>query len=84
MVEAGKYQVAGQLVFNKFEIRNELIEMLSTYSEVKKAAKLIKMFKLKVSDFPKVKVLLVMFCMRYYLGNYLFNKPDETHYMQLC
>ena len=49
--------------------------MMSTNALAKHAAKILKKFKLNVSEFPELHERLQKNAMRYYLGQYLYSKP---------
>ena len=56
---------------------------MSTNDRVKKAANLIKDFRLNIDDFPLVKERIMKNSMRFFLGRYLYKKKNHADFMTL-
>ena len=65
------------------ELRIYLINSLSTNENSKHAASLIKEYKYDIEEFPDVKERLMKSSMRYYLGRFLFKKPNQEEFISL-
>lgn len=60
-----------------------MIGLLSTNANAKVAADIIKEFKFNPEEFPEVKERLMKATMRYYLGKFLYKKPENEEFMSL-
>jgi len=70
LVDMNKVETAKLLILNDEPMKIELIRVLCTNENVKKAAALIKEFKINIDDFPELKERLMKKCMRHYLSRH--------------
>ena len=83
LVDLNKLETAKLLIQNNDELKKELIRLLSTNENCKKATQLVKDFKMKIDDFPELKERIMKNSMRYYLGRNLYKKQNQTDFMSL-
>lgn len=74
LVDMNKLETAKLLIQHDDNLKIELIRALSTNDNCKKAAGLIKDFRMNIDDFPEVKERILKNSMRYFLGRNLYKK----------
>lgn len=77
LVDMNKTETAKLLIANDDSLKLELIKALSTNDNIKKAAALIKDFRMNIDDFPEVKERIMKNSMRYFLGRNLYKKSNQ-------
>jgi len=83
LIDLNKINVAEIYVENQPEMRDFLIESLTTNEHAKKAAGIIERFNLNIDNYPGVKERLMKGTTRYYLGRFLYQKKSSADYMSL-
>ena len=76
LVDSNKLETAKLLVQHDEKLKTQLIVSLSTNDNCKKAAQLIKDFRMNIDDFPEVKERIMKNSMRYFLGRNLYKKSN--------
>jgi hypothetical protein len=76
LCDAQKLETAKLLVMHDDKLKIELIQSLATNDNCKKAASLIKDFRMNMDDFPEVKERIMKNSMRYFLGRNLYKKSN--------
>jgi hypothetical protein len=83
LVDQNKITTAKLLIDDKKDLALHLISLLSTNTNIKIAAQIIKEFKFDINEFPEVKERLMKNSMRYYLGRFLYKKPEHEDFLSL-
>mgnify|MGYP006899620388 CR=1 FL=1 len=76
LVDMNKLETAKLLISNDDKLKLELIRALSTNDNAKKAAQLVKDFRLNMDDFPELKERILKNSMRYFLGRNLYKNSN--------
>jgi len=77
LADSNKFETAKLLIQHDDKLKIELIKALSTNDNSKKAAALIKDFRLNMDDFPELKERIMKNSMRYFLGRNLYKKSNQ-------
>lgn len=83
LVDANKLETAKLLCQNEDKLKTDLIRALSNNDNIKKAAALIKDFRMNIDDFPEVKERIMKNSMRYFLGRNLYKKSNQQDFLTL-
>jgi hypothetical protein len=83
LAEANRLPIAKMICRSDKELRDHLINCLTTNENCKGAATIIKEFRLDINDYPEVKERMLKASCRYYIGLYLYKKPGDADYMSL-
>jgi hypothetical protein len=83
LIDINKLETAKLLIQHDDNLKKELIRALSTNDNVKKAAQLIKDFRMNIDDFPEAKERLMKQSMRYFLGRNLYKKSNQQDFLTL-
>jgi hypothetical protein len=83
LIDLKQTETATLLIADSPDLKVELIKSLATNDNCKKAAKLIKDFKLDPADFPEVKERLMKTSTRYFLSRNMYKKSDSNDYISL-
>lgn len=83
LVDQNKIPTAKLLIAGNKDLALHLIGLLSTNVNIKVASEIIKEFKFDINEFPDVKERLMKNSMRYYLGRFLYKKPEHEEFLSL-
>jgi len=83
LADLNKLETAKLLIQHSDELKVELVNQMSNNDMCKKAASLIKDFRLNPDDFPAVKERIMKNSMRFFLGRYLYKKKSHADFMTL-
>lgn len=83
LVDGNKLETAKLLIQHDDKLKVQLITTLSTNDNAKKAAILIKDFRMNIDDFPEVKERILKSSMRYFLGRNLYKKKGHSDFLTL-
>ena len=77
LVDMNKLETAKLLIQHDDSLKKALIIALSTNDNCKKAASLVKDFRMSIDDFPELKERIMKNSMRYFLGRNLYKNSNH-------